>query len=133
MGAFCVAIPAPLVLLNGQMTSSKMVQQVYQLGLLQFIAWMEQAPWICGSHCLLLMEKNTPIHTDWQNSHEIQKLGWPAHSPDFNPIQNVWNTMKRKISKLYQPQMVEELQHAINAVWTNFHVNLLNDLLYLMP
>ncbi|MBW0563403.1 hypothetical protein O181_103118 [Austropuccinia psidii MF-1] len=94
----------------------------------------ELGPWICGCHCLLLMEDNAPIHkaqasTDWQDWHEIQKLDWPAHSPDFNPIKNVWKTMKHQTSELYQPQMVEELWHMIKPVWTDFHVNLLNNLL----
>ncbi|MBW0488892.1 hypothetical protein O181_028607 [Austropuccinia psidii MF-1] len=133
-GAFCAAMRAPLVFLNGQMTSTKMVQQVYRPGLLPFIAWMEQAPWIRGRKRILLMEDNAPIHTarvstDWQNRHEIQKLDWPAHSPDLNPIKNVWKMMKSQISKLYQPQTVDELRHAINAAWTDFHVNLL----YSMP
>ncbi|MBW0528661.1 hypothetical protein O181_068376 [Austropuccinia psidii MF-1] len=113
------------------MTSTEMVQQVYQPGLLPFIVWMEQAPWIRGRHRLLLMEDNTPIHTaqastDWRNWHNIIKPNWPAHSSDLNPIKNVWKAMKSQISKLYQPQMVEELRHAIDAAWTNFHVNLLN-------
>ncbi|MBW0511854.1 hypothetical protein O181_051569 [Austropuccinia psidii MF-1] len=92
---------------------------------------MEQAPWICGRNRLLLMENNAPIHmaqasTDWQNWHEIQKLYWPAHSPSLISIKNIWKTMNSQISKLYQPQTVEELRHVINAAWTNFHVNLLN-------
>ncbi|MBW0576432.1 hypothetical protein O181_116147 [Austropuccinia psidii MF-1] len=99
---------------------------------------MEQAPWLCCHQCILLMEDNTPIQTaqastDWQNWHNIQKLNWSAHSPDLNPIGNIWKTMKSQISKLYQPQMVDKLEHAINAAWTDFHVNLLNDLHYSMP
>ncbi|MBW0500753.1 hypothetical protein O181_040468 [Austropuccinia psidii MF-1] len=113
-GAFCAAMQVPLVFLNGQMTSTKMVQQVYWPGLLPFIAWMEQAPWICGFHRLLLMEDNAPIHmarasTNWQNRHDIIRLNWQAHSPYLNPIESVWKAMKSQISKLYQPQMVEEL------------------------
>ncbi|MBW0471399.1 hypothetical protein O181_011114 [Austropuccinia psidii MF-1] len=120
------------------MTSTKMVQQVYRPGLLPFIAWMEKAPWIRGCHRLLLMEDNTPIHTaqastNWQNRHNIIKLDWPAHSPDLNPIMNVWKAMKSQISKLYQPQTVEELRHAINTAWTDSNVNLLNNLLHSMP
>ncbi|MBW0509745.1 hypothetical protein O181_049460 [Austropuccinia psidii MF-1] len=79
-----------------------------------------------------------PIHTaqastDWQAWRKIQKLDLPAHSPDLNPIKNVWKTMKSQISKLYQPQTVDKLRNAINATWTDFHVNLLNNLLYSMP
>ncbi|MBW0579997.1 hypothetical protein O181_119712 [Austropuccinia psidii MF-1] len=120
------------------MTSAEMVQQVYQLVLLPFIAWMEQAPWIHGRQRILLMEDNAPIHTaqvstNWRNRHYIQKLNLPAHSPDLNPIGNIWKTMKSQISKLYQPQMVDKLRHAINAAWTDLHVNLLNNFLYSMP
>ncbi|MBW0579087.1 hypothetical protein O181_118802 [Austropuccinia psidii MF-1] len=113
------------------MNLTEMVQQVYRPGLLPFIAWMEQAPWIRGRHRLLLMEDNALIHTarastNWRNWHDIIKLDWPAHSPNLK-------AMKSQISKLYQPQTVEELRHAINAAWTDFHVNLLNDLLHSMP
>ncbi|MBW0583134.1 hypothetical protein O181_122849 [Austropuccinia psidii MF-1] len=83
-GAFCAAMQAPLVFLNSRMTLAEMVQQVYQPGLLPFIAWMEQAPWIHGCQHILLMEDNAPNHTargrtNWQNQHNIQKLDWPAH------------------------------------------------------
>ncbi|MBW0576039.1 hypothetical protein O181_115754 [Austropuccinia psidii MF-1] len=132
-GAFCAAMRASLVFLNRKMTSTEMVQQVYRPGLLLFIAWMEQAPWICGRHRLLLMEDNAHIHTDWRARHEIQKLDWLAHSPALDPIENVWKTMKSQIRKLYQPQTVDKLRHAINTAWSDFHVNLLNDLLYSMP
>ncbi|MBW0508695.1 hypothetical protein O181_048410 [Austropuccinia psidii MF-1] len=71
--------------------------------------------------------------TNWRNWHNIIKLNWPAHSPDFNPIENGWKAMKSQISKLYQPQTVEELCHAINTAWTDFNVNLLNDLPHSMP
>ncbi|MBW0535965.1 hypothetical protein O181_075680 [Austropuccinia psidii MF-1] len=99
---------------------------------------MEQAPWIRGRQCILLMKDNTLIHTaqastNWRNWHDIQKLDWPEHSPDLNPIKKVWKIMKSQISKLYQPQTVDKLQHAINAAWINFHVTLLNNLLYSMP
>ncbi|MBW0583659.1 hypothetical protein O181_123374 [Austropuccinia psidii MF-1] len=114
------------------MTSTEIVQQVYRPGLLPFIAWIR------GRHCLLLMEDNTPIHTarestNWQNWHDIIKLNLPAHSPNLNPIENVWKAMKSQISKLYQSQTVEELHQVINTAWTYFHVNLLNGLLHSMP
>lgn len=27
-------------------------------------------------------------------------MEWPGHSPDLNPIENLWNDMKRKLGKL---------------------------------
>ncbi|MBW0484509.1 hypothetical protein O181_024224 [Austropuccinia psidii MF-1] len=117
-GAFCAAMRVRLVFLNGQMTLTEMIKKVYQPGLLPFIAWMEKAPWICFHHRLLLMENKAPIHmaqasTDWQNQHKIQKPDGPADSPNLNPIENIWKTMKNQKSKLYQPQTVDKLQHAI--------------------
>ncbi|MBW0474653.1 hypothetical protein O181_014368 [Austropuccinia psidii MF-1] len=40
--------------------------------------------------------ENTSIHmarasTDWRNWHKIQKLDWPAHSPNLNPIEKFIN------------------------------------------
>ncbi|MBW0534834.1 hypothetical protein O181_074549 [Austropuccinia psidii MF-1] len=39
------------------------VNRSWSGGLFGQQSWMEQAPWICGRHRLLLMEDNTPIHT----------------------------------------------------------------------
>ncbi|KAK1792088.1 hypothetical protein P4O66_001866 [Electrophorus voltai] len=29
--------------------------------------------------------------------HQIKTLSWPAQSPDLNPIENLWNVIKRKM------------------------------------
>ncbi|MBW0465448.1 hypothetical protein O181_005163 [Austropuccinia psidii MF-1] len=99
---------------------------------------METAPWIMGFHKLIIMEDNTPIHTENLSNqlfeeHCINKMIWPAHSPDLNPIENIWKKMKSSIFKLYQPQSVQELEFAIQSACEDAPWALLDDLLLLLP
>ncbi|MBW0530837.1 hypothetical protein O181_070552 [Austropuccinia psidii MF-1] len=137
-GGFCAAHRSSIVFLDGRMNSQEMVRQVYRPALRPFVEQMEQAPWIRGRHRLLLMEDNAPIHTaavsnQWRERNGILKMEWPAHSPDLNPIENIWKSMKSQISKLYQPQNLEELKHAIRSCWSDIHPGILNDYLRSMP
>ncbi|GBO24022.1 hypothetical protein AVEN_27159-1, partial [Araneus ventricosus] len=39
------------------------------------------------------------LHTQWLRSYMVSALNWPALSPDFHPIENVWGILT---SSVYQ-------------------------------
>ena len=54
---------------------------------------------------LIFMQDNAPIHTarkvkQWLQEREISPLTWPPYSPDLNPIENLWFTLKEHVYKV---------------------------------
>lgn len=51
-------------------------------------------------------QDNAKIHIahstqEWFKSHGIYVIEWPPHSSDLNPIEHVWNLLKRKLFELH--------------------------------
>ncbi|KAI1003891.1 hypothetical protein K3495_g4318 [Podosphaera aphanis] len=69
---------------------------------------------------LQLMQDNAPSHKAAQTMREfserkITPIKWPPYSPDFNPIENVWNMMKNYIQFKY-PDLGEGRQRSQDKV-----------------
>ncbi|KAG2780483.1 hypothetical protein PC116_g17528 [Phytophthora cactorum] len=59
---------------------------------------------------------------------------WPARSPDYNPIENVWSAMASRVyAHGRQYDSVDQLEAAIFAAWDSIEQEYLLKLLKSMP
>ena len=69
----------------------------------------------------VLEHDNDPKHTakltkEWFENNVISTLNWPNQSPDLNPIENLWNTLKVKVHK-QNPQNIKQLEELCKEEW----------------
>lgn len=71
----------------------------------------------------LLMHDNARCHTARVTTEYLEEVGiatldWPALSPDLNPIEHVWDELKRKVrSRTPAPSCLNELKAALIEDW----------------
>ena len=71
----------------------------------------------------IFQDDNAPCHrskkvNEWINWKNINRMDWPAQSPDLNPIENLWSILKMKIKKS-NPSNKNELIKTIKDTWKN--------------
>ncbi|GFX08598.1 uncharacterized protein TNCV_4170971 [Trichonephila clavipes] len=65
---------------------------------------------------------------DCLDSEGIQRLVWPARSPDLNPIENVWDALGRQVAgRNYPPTHKNTLIRALTEEWDKLPQQLLDN------
>ena len=88
---------------------------------------------------IIFQQDNNPKHTskraqEWLESQDIKVLDWPAQSPDLNPIEHLWQILKKKLnSNTTLPRGVWELWERIDGEWGKIEVEECQRLIESMP
>lgn len=86
---------------------------------------------------ILFQQDNAPCHTSalstaFFRENGIRVLEWPAQSPDLNPIEQLWGTLKKKVA-LHKSRSKTELKKRIIDEWSKIPPAECNTLIQSMP
>ncbi|GFU96793.1 transposable element Tcb2 transposase [Trichonephila clavipes] len=118
------------VVVNGTMTGQRYIDEV----LLPHVRLFRGA---VGDK-FVFMDDNATCHRtlavqDCLDIEGIQRLVWPARSPDVNPIENVWDALGRQVSgRNYPPTNKNTLIRALTEKWDKLPQQLLDNVVQSM-
>ncbi|GFT36336.1 transposable element Tcb2 transposase [Trichonephila clavipes] len=86
----------------------------------------------------LFMDDNAPCHRtvaaeQLLESEDIERMDWPARSPDLNPIEHVWDFLGRRLAaRTLPPVTIRELRLALQDGWAAMPQQLIDTLILSM-
>ncbi|GFU91608.1 transposable element Tc3 transposase [Trichonephila clavipes] len=118
------------VVANGTMTSQRYIDEI----LLPHVRLFRGA---VGDKFVFMDDNATGHRTltvqDCLDSEGIQRLVWPARSPDLNPIENVWDALGRQVAgRNYPPTNKNTLIRALTEEWDKLPQQLLDNVVQSM-
>ncbi|GFT02831.1 transposable element Tc3 transposase [Trichonephila clavipes] len=86
----------------------------------------------------ILMDDNAQPHRariveEYLEDHGLERMEWPARSPDLNPIEHLWDYLGREVAALNPPpRSLHELKQGLLCVWSSLPIpvsdNLINSM-----
>lgn len=120
-----------VILSGGTVTAQRYVDEVIRPHVVPFAQRMGPG--------FMLMQDNARAHTarvtrDALQDAQISVLPWPANSPDLNPIEHMWDLLKRTVRQTNQPVHNEsQLINVLKTSWEQIPLDTVRHLIQNMP
>ncbi|KFM60006.1 Transposable element Tcb1 transposase, partial [Stegodyphus mimosarum] len=74
------------------------------------------------------------IVSECLQSDDISRMDWPAFSPDWNPVEHLWDMLGRRVvARQAPPTCLPELRRALLFEWCNIPQDRIDNLILSMP
>ncbi len=106
-----------LVVIDGRLTAQRYIDEVLRPQVVPYAAAMPDV------HDFIFMDDNATPHrariTDqFMEDEGIERLDWPAKSPDLNPIEHLWDQLKRSADKrVNENTTLNSLRRILQREW----------------
>ncbi|GFX96082.1 transposable element Tcb2 transposase [Trichonephila clavipes] len=83
----------------------------------------------------ILMDDNARPHRvriveEYLEDHGLERMEWPARSPDLNPIEHFWDYLGREVAALNPPtKSLHELKQGLLCVWSSLPIPMYDNLI----
>ncbi len=115
----------PLVVIDGTLTAQRYCDNVLQPVVVPFVR----------DNDVTLQQDNARAHVarlsmDFLHTNNIDVMNWPPYSPDFSPIEHIWDILDRRLRRRQnQPSNHQQLRQALIEEWQNIPIAQVNRLI----
>ena len=107
---------ARLIVINGNINAHTYINDVLAVEAIPFIQF--HGPNVTFTHDNALPHSAT-ITRQVLATNNVNVLDWHANSPDLNPIEQVWDELRRRVRRNHAIHTVNDLAAAVQAKWAN--------------
>lgn len=118
-----------VVINNGSLTAERYILEILDQHVMPFAPYIGQG--------FLLMQDNARPHVagivrNYLEEVGIDTMAWPARSPDLNPIENLWDTIGRRLREERNLNTLEDVGRRLIEIWEEIDQNDIRSLILSM-